>query len=121
MIRQALYLEHYPKMNVSTFQIHIGKLPSYISSITQLISIVEHCIDSIRQSLMCTGDMTMIPEHWTTHKGPSGGMISDFDNLHMCRDYEAIRKWRVDRNAEDDEIWPKVAERLWAAALNKRN
>ena len=70
---------------------------------------------------MCTSDMTIIPEHWTTHKGPNGGMISDFDNLHICRDYETMRKWRVDRNAEDDEIWPKVAERLWTAAPNKRN
>ncbi|PVH73088.1 hypothetical protein DL98DRAFT_659645 [Cadophora sp. DSE1049] len=95
MVRKALSLDHYPEMKSEVLQIHL-----------------EHCIDAIRQSLMCSSDMTIIKEHWTEHKGPHGGMIGDFDNVHVCRDFDSIRAWVTSRDAYDDDVWPLVAERL---------
>jgi len=101
-LRKALSLEYYPEMNDSILQVHI-----------------EHCLDGIRQSLMCYSDMTIIKEYWTDLKGQNGGMMADFDNVHICRDFDTIRNWMTSRNAEDDEIWPSVAARLKAGASYK--
>ncbi|PVH88366.1 hypothetical protein DL98DRAFT_509079 [Cadophora sp. DSE1049] len=95
MIRKVLRLDHYTEMNNSILDVHI-----------------DHCIDGLRQSLMCFSDMTLIKEYWTDNKGDEGGMMADFDNVHVCRDFDSIRAWMTGRNAEDDGIWPLVAERL---------
>jgi hypothetical protein len=63
---------------------------------------------------MCYSDMTIVKEYWADSKGENGGMMADFDNVHTCRDFNSIRDWMSDRNAEDDDEWPKVAKRIWA-------
>ncbi|OAL37120.1 hypothetical protein AYO20_03598 [Fonsecaea nubica] len=50
----------------------------------------DHCIDVLRQALMCKSDLGLILFHWV--KGiqiPS----PDFNTLHQCRDPEAVLSW----------------------------
>ncbi|KAG5637899.1 hypothetical protein H0H81_002784, partial [Sphagnurus paluster] len=48
---------------------------------------LAHCINSIRQSLQCSADISTI-----TFKKP-GGQEPRFDILHSCRDFEKIQDW----------------------------
>lgn len=60
-----------------------------------------HCIDYIRQSIMCSGDMTLdyaeVQEDGT-RKGFSGA-----NSTHQCRDWDAIVNWAVE-NREGDKM-----------------
>ncbi|KAF5313157.1 hypothetical protein D9619_003702 [Psilocybe cf. subviscida] len=90
MIRQALYPEHYPDMALGQPKAdeHIG-----------------HCIDSIRQSLMCHADTSTIVWQWdekqqkTTFRG---------NVAHTCRDFEAIQDWARERRYTDGPYRPEI-------------
>jgi len=51
---------------------------------------LEHCYDALRQSLMCSADITPIPWMWdeTADRAKAVGRI-----MHTCRDFEAIQEW----------------------------
>ncbi|KAF5313158.1 hypothetical protein D9619_003703 [Psilocybe cf. subviscida] len=79
MIRKALYPERYPDMALGGAQAdeHVG-----------------HCIDAIRQGLMCAADTSVIVWQWdekqqrTTFRG---------NVAHTCRNFDAIRDWAMER------------------------
>lgn len=43
----------------------------------------------LRQYVMCTADVGLLPQWWVKHVGP----FADFNTVHKCRNFEAIRKW----------------------------
>ena len=45
--------------------------------------------------MQCHGDMTPLPVIWVAIKGfPNGGRaIPNFDQVHTCRDFTALREW----------------------------
>ncbi|KAF2653668.1 hypothetical protein K491DRAFT_694509 [Lophiostoma macrostomum CBS 122681] len=48
----------------------------------------DHCINILRQVLMCNGDMGLVMFHWVRDHGPSP--YPDFSTMHQCRDPVAI-------------------------------
>lgn len=56
---------------------------------------VSHCVDILRQQLMCTVDVGVLGQVWV-HKGEPKA-FTDFNTRHMCRDFEAVRKWAEER------------------------
>ncbi|GAQ47458.1 hypothetical protein AKAW_02555 [Aspergillus niger] len=65
---------------------------------------LDHCSDSIRQSLMCSSDVSTI--HWRWNESiPRWQAESRI--VHTCRDFEAIRNWAFERTAGvvDFETW----------------
>ncbi|KAI1331997.1 hypothetical protein F5Y16DRAFT_358292 [Xylariaceae sp. FL0255] len=51
---------------------------------------LPHCIDSIRLSLQCHADLTLIPHRW------ADGWLQPWPvwtNKHECRNFDAIRSW----------------------------
>jgi hypothetical protein len=60
---------------------------------------LHHCIDSIRQSLMCMSDISVIVWQWDTRdlKAKPVGNIA-----HTCRNFDAIREWAFDRRLVED-------------------
>ncbi|GIC90530.1 oxidase ustYa family protein [Aspergillus udagawae] len=57
---------------------------------------LDHCIEMIRQSLMCSADITVDVWEWNEEKQ----MVTvRADNMHTCRDFEAIRQWALERPA----------------------
>jgi Mycotoxin biosynthesis protein UstYa len=62
---------------------------------------------------MCFGDMTTIKEYWINDRQR---MMADFDNVHTCRDFSALKDWARRRDADDDERWPENAARVLAGA-----
>lgn len=50
----------------------------------------EHCMEQLRQHLMCQLDMTPTPRTWRP-----GGHVhhADTDQWHVCRNFDAMRTW----------------------------
>ena len=75
-----------------------------------------HCLDMIRQQLMCTADTGFLGQIWIAGHEP----FVDFNTKHKCRHFEAIRQWAEYRQIRDlppdylakpqpgDEIWPDI-------------
>lgn len=62
-----------------------------------------HCIDYLRQAIVCAGDMTLV----------NTGEDLEFDHgpPRMCRDFDAVKEW-VERNAWDfDKYLNGIARR----------
>lgn len=54
----------------------------------------DHCVDAIRQSLMCHADLTPIPSRWFEGLGQS---YIDTNRPHVCRNWNSIRAWATER------------------------
>lgn len=79
MIRQALHPDYYPerRMNTTYGDWHI-----------------RHCIDSVRQSLMCSSDISVIVWQWNEKfqtNTPKGNVA------HTCRKYDKVLEWAKER------------------------
>ncbi|KAH6671337.1 hypothetical protein B0J14DRAFT_93493 [Halenospora varia] len=87
MIRKSLYPAYY------------NGYPQHVET-TQNITLEEtedgmawhlsHCIDSIRQSLMCSSDISTIYWHWLPELDKSAPSTQ---TTHTCRDFSRIKKW----------------------------
>jgi hypothetical protein len=62
---------------------------------------VTHCMDIIRQQLMCMPDTGVLGQVWWDPKAPKA--FVDFNTEHKCKNYDAIRQW-----AEERQIPEKV-------------
>ncbi|KAL4748752.1 hypothetical protein BDW72DRAFT_195494 [Aspergillus terricola var. indicus] len=56
---------------------------------------VSHCLDMLRQQLMCTIDVGVLGQVWIHPDRPSP--FVDFNTEHVCRNFEDIRAW-AERN-----------------------
>ncbi|KAI9929378.1 hypothetical protein MW887_000847 [Aspergillus wentii] len=57
---------------------------------------LDHCIDSVRQSLMCSADVTALP--WAERDGKVHPVAS---TIHTCRDFGAIMDWAAHHKVEN--------------------
>lgn len=60
---------------------------------------IDHCVDSIRQSLMCSADISPLVWQW---KEEFQETKIRADVVHSCRDFESIRQWAVDHQMQDE-------------------
>jgi hypothetical protein len=51
---------------------------------------IDHCIDTIRQSLMCAVDVTPLPFVWVERDQRVKEVAAV---IHTCRDFDAIKDW----------------------------
>lgn len=56
---------------------------------------VSHCLDILRQQLMCAVDVGMLGQVWVHPEAPEA--FVDFNTRHKCRNFEAIRSWAEER------------------------
>jgi len=65
---------------------------------------VNHCVDYLRQSIMCCGD-TAIEGRATTFDSAHSEAASDgWGVTHVCRDYGEIKEW-LDAHRVEDRLW----------------
>lgn len=57
---------------------------------------IDHCIEVLRNSIMCASDVSVTLAYVAPDE--LSGFKPDFDGLHKCRDFDAIRDW-VDDNS----------------------
>jgi len=61
---------------------------------------VTHCLDILRQQLMCTVDIGVLGQIWWNQKAPTA--FVDFNTVHKCRNFEAVRQWAETHQAPKD-------------------
>ena len=64
---------------------------------------LDHCLDYIRESLMCSGDTTI---EWPNTIFQDGtrfhGDVTGAEVPHTCRDWQAIREFAIERRSSND-------------------
>lgn len=93
-----LWPEYYPTdgLDYATFMVeHKSKLCFSLWKYRPDLG-VAHCIDQIRQYIMCAGDLTPIPVMQYDLLGGFGYVDSDVP--HTCRNFDAIRAWTDGRH-----------------------
>ncbi|OAA60110.1 hypothetical protein ISF_06121 [Cordyceps fumosorosea ARSEF 2679] len=55
---------------------------------------IDHCIESLRQSLTCSADVSAIPYRWHPERRIAE---PDVRGAHICRDFSRIRDWAFAR------------------------
>ena len=85
-IRKALDPEYY--------KVHdMHQLPEELQNMH-----VVHCIEQLRQTLQCAGDLTPVPLRPYGH-GAHIDLIGT-PMAHTCRDWNAFRQWYTDKGTE---------------------
>lgn len=55
---------------------------------------VTHCLDILRQQLMCVVDVGVLGQIWYQPEEEQNPIpFVDFNTKHKCRDFEAVREW----------------------------
>ncbi|KAL1747969.1 hypothetical protein HDZ31DRAFT_60839 [Schizophyllum fasciatum] len=62
---------------------------------------LNHCIDSIRQSLMCSSDISVNVWQWSEHYEFVAGRVNV---AHSCRSFDKLREWTRGRLAPEHPI-----------------
>ena len=83
LVRQGLYynIDYYRAKGEGAF-INNGTVVRYH---------ISHCLDIIRQQLMCTPDTGLLGQVWWDPEAPKA--FVDFNTEHKCKNYDAIREW----------------------------
>jgi hypothetical protein len=58
---------------------------------------LAHCLDILRQQLMCTVDVGILGQIWWNKEAPIA--FPDFNTKHKCRNFEDVRKWAEEHQA----------------------
>lgn len=90
MIRKATYPDYQDDYDNGDFGVPREELRGHLN----------HCIEMLRMNLMCHADVGVI----TFHEMEGKGMWPDFSSWHVCRDYDAVRTWAVDRVVATDVV-----------------
>ncbi|KAF7983129.1 hypothetical protein HWV62_24095 [Athelia sp. TMB] len=86
LIRKTLHPEYYPDQAAA----HHSR--------GQGVDHIGHCITSLRESLLCSADITPTVFKWeeAEHK-----IAPRFDVVHTCRNFDKIRDWAKERHLEE--------------------
>ncbi|KAJ7062079.1 hypothetical protein C8F01DRAFT_1284132 [Mycena amicta] len=86
-VRMALDPDYYPDWRMSTSN-------NWIETQKNATEHVNHCVDWIRQSLMCAGDTSVIVWQW---KNWANASLVQGNVAHTCRKFDKIQDWAKDR------------------------
>ncbi|MCJ1332214.1 hypothetical protein MMC10_008906 [Thelotrema lepadinum] len=95
LLRQSLYynFEHYHQQGKGAFKNEDSVLKDHVT----------HCLDTLRQQLMCTVDVGMLGQVWWNKNSPQA--YPDFNTQHKCRNFDDIRRW-AEKHQAPDEVPP---------------
>ncbi|OJJ86271.1 oxidase ustYa family protein [Aspergillus glaucus CBS 516.65] len=110
LLRQTNYYnyEHYRDLGQGAFKNDEFIVKRHVS--------VAHCLDIIRQQLMCTTDIGVFGQFWIYPHHPEP--FVDFNTQHKCRNFEQLRQW-TEKNQLPEKVPsdflepPKVGDRIY--------
>jgi hypothetical protein len=106
LVRQSLYY------NIDYYRAE-GK-GAFVNEDTIVRHHVSHCLDIIRQQLMCTVDTGMLGQVWWDKRFPKA--FVDFNTEHKCKNFDAVRQWAEERQlpekVPDDFLKPPRSEEV---------
>jgi len=70
---------------------------------------IDHCIDQLRQAVMCHGDLTPVTLKPVWAGGESGKhkrlqFLGQTERMHTCRRWEDIREWVTERGEKGGAV-----------------
>lgn len=92
--------EHDREMN----KMHTGAGSTSLLVNTKTDKDLEHCLGTLRQGVMCHGDVSVMTMVWGKH---SRIPLGDFSNPHQCVNFERLHAWAMQR-AVTDALEPGV-------------
>jgi hypothetical protein len=60
--------------------------------------VTDHCVEHMRQYIMCAGDLTPIPTKFFPSVNHS---YVDPERPHTCRNFQKVRDWVLERTSAD--------------------
>ncbi|OAA70206.1 hypothetical protein LEL_10022 [Akanthomyces lecanii RCEF 1005] len=103
LIRKWVYMDLYPEMAEWSED-------GTLNHDTMNAIHVDHCIDALRQSVMCTGDIT--PRKFAPHANERQYYVYPaIYTTQTCRNHDAIRNWAKERRVVD---WMMSFDDEWA-------
>ncbi|KAJ5281326.1 hypothetical protein N7478_006698 [Penicillium angulare] len=96
LLRQSLYYNHdyYHSQGGGTFSNNDQILRYHV------FVYKAHCLDVLRQQLMCTVDTGLLGQVWIYPDNPEP--YHDFSSQHKCKNFEKIRRWaQINQLPED--------------------
>ncbi|OIW27028.1 hypothetical protein CONLIGDRAFT_647147 [Coniochaeta ligniaria NRRL 30616] len=101
-LRKIIYADYYsrPENLPRTFEV----------SDKMLFNHIDHCVDYLRQFIMCASDVTPVTSNWVlTHHSPH----PDFNTMHKCRNFDKLLEWAeehdnggVPKQSPNPSWWP---------------
>ena len=82
-LRQSTFMEHY-KSRVVSFQDDPNVVRTHI----------DHCIEMLRQSIMCQSDLGVLTYNWVEVQDFPW---PNFNTQHQCRNFEKVLEWGKDK------------------------
>lgn len=103
-MRKALYFNYdrYKELGENAFMNEEYILRLHVSKCTQTNTriifynlssnyVEAHCLDTVRQVLMCNVDTGVLGQVWIDPEHPTA--FPDFRTKHVCKNYDDIREW----------------------------
>ncbi|KAK0386241.1 hypothetical protein NLU13_6078 [Sarocladium strictum] len=97
LVRKSLYFNHqyYEALGENEF----------LNNGTMLEHHITHCLDTVRQVLMCNVDTGVLGQRWVDENEPYG--FPDFQTTHKCKNYDDVRKWAEKLQAPPSQELPR--------------
>ena len=64
---------------------------------TTLMAFTDHCLDQVRQALICSADVSVVYFQWSD---VVQGLRPHVENKHTCRNYDKILDWAKSRTVD---------------------
>ncbi|KZM21317.1 hypothetical protein ST47_g7533 [Ascochyta rabiei] len=101
-MRKVIYADYYSRPENRPIEFEVGDDLFY--------NHIDHCVDYLRQFIMCAGDITPVTSNWVlTHHSPH----PDFNTMHKCRNFDKLLEYveehdngGVPKKTPDDTWWP---------------
>lgn len=91
LLRQALFwnYEYYSAQGNGAFKNEPKVLKQHVS----------HCVDTLRQVIMCQPDTGVFGQYWISDIGAT---FVDFQTEHKCKNFEELRDWVVSNQVSEE-------------------
>jgi hypothetical protein len=75
----------------------------YPATETRLHSHLSHCVDGLRETVMCSADVTPMPGRYSSEdEGPLVIFLTSTE--HWCRDFGRIKDWALRRQPTEEYL-----------------
>lgn len=83
---------HAFKNDGEIFRLHVSKSNPHPLPLPNTNKLA-HCLDTIRQVLMCNVDTGVLGQVWTNPEDPTA--FPDFNTKHKCKNYDHVKDWAL--------------------------
>ncbi|PCG89450.1 hypothetical protein PENOC_106480 [Penicillium occitanis (nom. inval.)] len=93
----------------SYFDYYKDKSIEYTDEPATIRDHLDHCIEMLRQTLMCNADIGIIVHEWVEHYPRP---YPNFNTWHQCRNFDDIMDWirgrHIPQKPPNGDEWPKL-------------